>query len=145
LALELPCAALAQNRPGSANPQTKNPSAAIGGGVYSALGPGPANFDAHDLSGIWNMSFPQNATQAELEVYVSQFGKGDPPMTPWDSTTRPGSIVPGIRIRIGSTSPSGCAASPRTDCRSISPSKIRSRMRGRLRRACSFAGIRIGA
>jgi len=83
LALALPCAALAQNRRGSANPQTKNPSAAIGGGVYSALGPGPANFDAHDLSGIWNMSFPQNATQAELEVYVSQFGKGDPPMTPW--------------------------------------------------------------
>ena len=42
-----------------------------------------ANFDPHDLTGIWNMSFPPNASQADLEVYVSQFGKGEPPMTPW--------------------------------------------------------------
>jgi hypothetical protein len=83
LAFVLPCAAFAQIRvtgssggaipakPAAAQPQSaKAPAAA-------------ANFDPHDLSGIWNMSFPQNASQADLEVYVSQFGKGEPPMTPW--------------------------------------------------------------
>lgn len=49
----------------------------------AAKAPAAANFDPHDLSGIWNMSFPQNASEADLEVYVSQFGKGEPPMTPW--------------------------------------------------------------
>src|SRR2546423_1344568 len=86
LVLALPCAALAQDRGaaagGSANPQTDNPSAATSG-AFSRLGAGPANFDPHDIAGIWNMSFPPNASQADLEIYVSQFGKDEPPMTPW--------------------------------------------------------------
>ena len=66
-ALVLSCAALAQK----AAPEKS--------GVDRA----GANFDAHDLTGIWNMSFPQGASQTDLEVYVSQFGKGEPPMTAW--------------------------------------------------------------
>jgi hypothetical protein len=79
-ALALPCAALAQDRGtgtggGAVPPRSlAEPSQAV---------KAPANFDAHDLSGIWNMTFPPKATQAELEIYVSQFGKGEPPMTPW--------------------------------------------------------------
>src|SRR5713101_4892346 len=87
IALALPCAALAQDRgtaaSGNSYAQTKTPGPQVGGGVSSGLGPGPANFDAHDLSGVWNMSFPPNASQADLEIYVSQFGKDEPPMTPW--------------------------------------------------------------
>ena len=77
-ALALSYAALAQvgtSSSGGAIPQ--------GSANQSQAAKAPANFDAHDLSGIWNMTFPPNATQAELEIYVSQFGTGDPPMTPW--------------------------------------------------------------
>src|SRR6266446_6364600 len=80
LAPALSCGALAQDRTaaasGSANPQKAQVA-------QSPAAKAPAAFDAHDLSGIWNMSFPPNATEPELEIYVSQFGKGEPPMTPW--------------------------------------------------------------
>src|SRR5579864_5151752 len=63
----------------------------------------------------------------------------------WDSTTRLGSTAPGIHIPISSTSLSDCTAPPRTGCRSMSPSRIRSPIRSPSPRACSFAAMRIGA
>jgi hypothetical protein len=85
LALTLPGAALAQIRAtgssGGAIPA--KPAANPLQSQTAKAAAAPANFDAHDLSGVWNMSFPPGATQAELEVYVSQFGKGEPPMTAW--------------------------------------------------------------
>src|SRR5579872_4077366 len=80
LSFAFSCSALAQTgAAGGANPQKAQAAQSP-----AAKAPGaPANFDAHDLSGVWNMSFPQNATEPELEIYVSQFGKGEPPMTPW--------------------------------------------------------------
>src|ERR1700719_616229 len=80
-ALAFSCAALAQQS--GPNSQKKNPPAGTGGGVSSGLGPGPSNYDAHDLTGVWNMAFPPGASQQDLEIYVSQFGKEEPPMTPW--------------------------------------------------------------
>jgi hypothetical protein len=82
LTLAFSCAALAQDRGsagGSANPQKAQAEQPPPGKAPGA----PANFDAHDLSGIWNLSFPPKASQPDLEAYVSQFGKGDVPMTPW--------------------------------------------------------------
>jgi hypothetical protein len=85
LALALPGAALAQIRGtgsnGGAIPAKPAPNPLQSQAAKAPAA--PANFNAHDLSGIWNMSFPANATEAELEVYVSQFGKGEPPMTAW--------------------------------------------------------------
>jgi hypothetical protein len=83
VALALSCAALAQNR-GTGAGGGAIPLKAPADQAQAAKAPAaPAKFDLHDLSGIWNMSFPQNATQADLEVYVSQFGKAEPPMTAW--------------------------------------------------------------
>jgi hypothetical protein len=84
LAFAFTCVARAQTRPaasGGAIPPkpTANPLQSPAAKQPAAA----ANFDAHDLTGIWNMSFPQGASQADLEVYVSQFGKGEPPMTAW--------------------------------------------------------------
>ena len=76
LALAVPAGARAQNSAGSA---PKASDAAKAAADKSAT----AKFDAHDISGIWNMSFPQGATEPELEIYVSQFGKEEPPMTAW--------------------------------------------------------------
>ena len=76
-ALVIPGLVRAQN--GGANAQ-KAPAAQSSGAKTSAA---PASFEAHDLGGIWNMSFPQNVPEKEIEAYVSQFGKGDPPMTDW--------------------------------------------------------------
>lgn len=73
----LSCVALAQDRAaaGSVNAQKA-------GAQKSPAAKGAA-FDAHDLSGVWNARPPANATEEELEAYVSQFGKGDVPMTAW--------------------------------------------------------------
>jgi hypothetical protein len=82
VALALSCVALGQDRGAVATGPA--PQKAQAAPSSAAKAPATAaNFDARDLSGIWNMSFPQNATEPELEVYVSQFGKGEPPMTPW--------------------------------------------------------------
>ena len=81
-AFALPCATIAQTRgAGSTGGSIPAKPAASQSQVGSPLEPGRP--DPHDLTGIWNMSFPQGATQADLEVYVSQFGKGEPPMTAW--------------------------------------------------------------
>ena len=85
LAFAFTCAGRAQTRPaasGGAIPPKPTANPLQSPAAKQPAAPA-ANFDAHDLSGIWNMSFPQNASQADLEVYVSQFGKGEPPMTPW--------------------------------------------------------------
>jgi hypothetical protein len=83
LELSLACSALAQNS-GTAASGGANSQKAQSGQSPAAKAPAAAgNFDAHDLSGVWNMSFPPNASQADLEIYVSQFGKDEPPMTPW--------------------------------------------------------------
>src|SRR4249920_907337 len=73
----LACVALAQDRAtgGSINTQKT--------GAQKSPAARGAAFDAHDLSGVWNARAPANATEAELEAYVSQFGKGDVPMTAW--------------------------------------------------------------
>jgi hypothetical protein len=78
LTLALSCAAQAQQSGGSAAG-----SKAPGAQSSATKAPAAANYDAHDLAGIWNMSFPPGATQQELEIYVSQFGKDEPPMTAW--------------------------------------------------------------
>src|SRR5260370_41956748 len=75
LAFAFTCVARAQTRPaasGGAIPPkpTANPLQSPAAKQPAAA----ANFDAHDLTGIWNMSFPQRASQAYLEVYVSRFG-----------------------------------------------------------------------
>src|SRR5579864_1791528 len=80
-ALALSCAVLAQNSASSGGANQQKSQAAQSPAAKAPAA--PANFDAHDLSGIWNMSFPPNATEPELEVYVSQFGKDEPPMTAW--------------------------------------------------------------
>ena len=85
LALTLPGAALAQIR-GAGSSGGAIPTKPAADALQSPATKAPAaaaNFDPHDLAGIWNTSFPPNATQADLEVYVSQFGKGEPPMTAW--------------------------------------------------------------
>jgi hypothetical protein len=74
LALALPFVALAQQ---SASGGTKAVENAAKQDAASA------QFDPHDLNGVWNMDFPPHATEKVLEAYVSQFGNGEPPMTPW--------------------------------------------------------------
>jgi hypothetical protein len=78
-ALAFSCSALAQQSGGSAA-TPKAPTAQSSAAKAPAV---PANYDAHDLSGVWNMAFPPGASQQDLEIYVSQFGKEEPPMTPW--------------------------------------------------------------
>ena len=80
LALAFSCAALAQQNGGGSAATTKAPAAQSSAAKAPAVS---ATYDAHDLVGIWNMSFPPGATQVELETYVSQFGKDEPPMTAW--------------------------------------------------------------
>jgi len=80
-ALALSCAALAQQSGGTGSAASpKAPAAQSSAAKAPAV---PANYDAHDLSGVWNMAFPPGASEQELEVYVSQFGKDEPPMTAW--------------------------------------------------------------
>jgi hypothetical protein len=79
-ALALSCAALAQQNGGGSAATPKAPTAQSSAAKAPAV---PANYDAHDLAGIWNMAFPPGASQQDLEVYVSQFGKDEPPMTAW--------------------------------------------------------------
>ena len=62
---------------------TANTQKGAAGAKAAAEKGAPPKFDAHDITGIWNMSFPQGATEPELEIYVSQFGKEEPPMTAW--------------------------------------------------------------
>src|ERR1700739_3806147 len=76
--LALSCAALAQQN-GGASAAPKAPAAQSAAKAPAAS----ANYDPHELTGIWNMAFPPGATQVELETYVSQFGKDVPPMTAW--------------------------------------------------------------
>src|SRR6202030_4156196 len=80
LALALSCAALAQQSGGGSAATPNAPTAQSAAATAPAV---PANYDAHDLSGVWNMAFPPGASQQDLEIYVSQFGKEEPPMTPW--------------------------------------------------------------
>src|SRR5215469_751507 len=75
-ALAVPGAARAQSGPAATQKAAAGAKAAAEKGA-------PSKFDAHDITGIWNMSFPQGATEPELEIYVSQFGKEEPPMTAW--------------------------------------------------------------
>jgi hypothetical protein len=88
-------AAFAQTGNAQKSPAAKAPAA-------KAAPAASEKFDPHDLSAVWNMSFPQNAPEKEIEAYVSQFGKGDPPMTEWSKErfekTKPSFGPRGVRV-----------------------------------------------
>ena len=54
-----------------------------GAAPKSAVPAANAPFSPRDIFGVWNSRIPTNASQEEIIAYVSQFGKGNPPMTAW--------------------------------------------------------------
>ena len=58
-------------------------SATAQNGAQSAPATPPAAFSPRDLSGVWNAKIPPNISEEELIAYISQFGKGNLPMTAW--------------------------------------------------------------